>query len=183
MSEAERLKLTGKSYVWIAAQAAIGSSLDGQDEFPVGMLGVHFPTDRNSMIGHIAPAMAVFGQALDELSQAEEFDDAEKTAIVQSNVSCHGRGEVRWSHGETLFKYLKKVSVPKKEGGPPLQFNNDGSLKSAEIRIVNLQMDVEASKNAQTGIKKWEEIGTWQATPNTDESAEDGKQYPHGKKW
>ena len=57
------------------------------------------------------------------------------------------------------------MSVPKKEGGPPIEFNNDGSLKSVEIRIVNLQLDVEASKTAQTDIKKWEEIGVWQATP------------------
>ena len=40
----KRLGLTGKTYVWIAAQAAIGSSLDAPDEFPVGMLGVHFRT-------------------------------------------------------------------------------------------------------------------------------------------
>ena len=41
----ETLKgLTRKTYVWIAAQAVIGSSLDGPDEFPVGMLGVHFRT-------------------------------------------------------------------------------------------------------------------------------------------
>ena len=46
-----------------------------------------------------------------------------------------------------------------------LEFNNDGSLKSVEIRIVNLQLDVEASKTAQNDIKKWEEIGVWQATP------------------
>ena len=57
------------------------------------------------------------------------------------------------------------MSVPKKEGGPPIEFNNDGSLKSVEIRIVNLQLDVEASKTAQNDIKKWEEIGVWQATP------------------
>ena len=44
MSEAERLGLTRKTYVWIAAQAVIGSNLDGPDEFPVGMLGVHFRT-------------------------------------------------------------------------------------------------------------------------------------------
>ena len=44
MDEAAKLGLTGKSYVWIGAQAVIGSSLDGPDEFPVGMLGVHFKT-------------------------------------------------------------------------------------------------------------------------------------------
>ena len=77
----------------------------------------------------------------------------------------HSPTNITLLQGETLFKYLKNVSVPKKEGGPPIEFNNDGSLKSVEIRIVNLQLDTEASKTAQTGIKKWEEIGVWQATP------------------
>ena len=44
MAEAKNLGLTRKTYVWIASQAVIGSSLDGPDEFPVGMLGVHFRT-------------------------------------------------------------------------------------------------------------------------------------------
>ena len=51
------------------------------------------------MISHIAPAMSVFGQALDSLKDSKEFTDSEKRAIVQSNVSCQGRGEVRWSQG------------------------------------------------------------------------------------
>ena len=79
--------------------------------------------------------------------------------------SQHSPTNITLLQGETLFKYLKNVSVPKKEGGPPIEFNNDGSLKSVEIRIVNLQLDVEASKTAQNDIKKWEEIGVWQATP------------------
>ena len=89
---------------------------------------------------------------------------------VLSN-SHHSPTNITLQQGETLFKYLKNVSVPKKEGGPPIEFNNDGSLKSVEIRIVNLQLDVEASKTAQTDIKKWEEIGVWQATPKKSNDA------------
>ena len=44
MKEAGRLGLTRKNYVWIAAQAVIGSSMDAPEQFPVGMLGVHFKT-------------------------------------------------------------------------------------------------------------------------------------------
>ena len=44
MAEAAKLGLTGKTYVWIAAQAVIGSNSDGPSEFPAGMLGVHFKT-------------------------------------------------------------------------------------------------------------------------------------------
>lgn len=132
------------------------------------------------MIEHIAPAMAVFGQALDALTREKSYDVEEKRSIVQSNVSCHGRGEVRWSQGETLFKYLKEVSVPKREGGPPIEFNSDGSLKSVEIRIVNLQLDAEASKMAQSSIKKWEEIGVWQAATPTPESDQEDNSFSHG---
>ena len=94
-----------------------------------------------------------------------------KFDVTKSRLHCtipnchHSPTNITLLQGETLFKYLKNVSVPKKEGGPPIEFNNDGSLKSVEIRIVNLQLDVEASKTAQTDIKKWEEIGVWQATP------------------
>ena len=44
MKEAEKLGLTNKTYVWIASQAIIGSDTNGPEEFPVGMLGVHFKT-------------------------------------------------------------------------------------------------------------------------------------------
>ena len=114
--------------------------------------------------------MSVVGQALDSLAESE-FDTSEKKSIVQSNVSCKEMGEVRWSQGETLFKFLKNVSVPQKSG-LTLEFSNDGSLKSVELLIVNLQEDLEASKNAQTEIKRWEEIGTWQASPEGTESSQ-----------
>ena len=135
------------------------------------------------MIEHIAPAMTVFGQALDSLTESTDFNDIEKISIVQPNITCQGRGEVRWKQGETLFKYLKKVSVPKKEGGPPIEFNSDGSFKSVEIRIVNLQLDVEASKTARKGVKKWEEIGVWQASKRegSAEKEDPSKPYTFGE--
>ena len=139
-----------------------------------------FLADRSSMIQQIAPAMSVFGQALDALTNAQEFNEAQKISIVQSNVTCSDRGEVQWDQGEVLFKYLKAVSVPKKEGGPPLEFNKDGSLKTVEIRIVNLQMDVEASKTAQASVKKWEEIGVWQASKQANK-VENGIYQGHGE--
>ena len=44
LKHAQQLGLTRKTFVWIAAQAVIGSSLDASEDFPVGMLGVHFKT-------------------------------------------------------------------------------------------------------------------------------------------
>ena len=55
------------------------------------------------MIAHIEPAMYVFGKALDSLKDSSDLTDLEKRAVVQSNVSCHGRGEVRWSQGKVIF--------------------------------------------------------------------------------
>ncbi len=41
--EANKLGLTGKAYVWVVTQSVVASSLDpAPDEFPLGMLGVHF---------------------------------------------------------------------------------------------------------------------------------------------
>ncbi len=48
MATASKLGLTRKTYVWIAAQAVIGPSLEAPDEFPVGMLGVHFKTGKSN---------------------------------------------------------------------------------------------------------------------------------------
>ena len=59
--------------------------------------------DPDSMIAHIEPAMYVFGKALDSLKDSSDLTDLEKRAVVQSNVSCHGRGEVRWSQGKVMF--------------------------------------------------------------------------------
>ena len=59
--------------------------------------------DPDSMIAHIEPAMYVFGKALDSLKDSSDLTDLEKRAVVQSNVSCHGRGEVRWSQGKVTF--------------------------------------------------------------------------------
>ena len=59
--------------------------------------------DPDSMIAHIEPAMYVFGKALDSLKDSSDLTDLEKRSVVQSNVSCHGRGEVRWSQGKVMF--------------------------------------------------------------------------------
>jgi hypothetical protein len=61
--QAAALGLTGKAYVWIVTQSVVGSvDGDAPDEFPTGMLGVHFNTDRTTMIEQIKTAMTVLGQ-------------------------------------------------------------------------------------------------------------------------
>ena len=136
------------------------------------------------MIQQIAPAIAVIGQALDSLAESPLFTLEEKRNIVQSNISCQEKGEVQWHQGEELFKYLKNVSVNQKNGGPPIEFNTDGSLKPVEIRIVNLQVDDEAMKNNAQNSKRWEEIGAWQAKDSKSNKIQDqdgNPMFQHGK--
>lgn len=51
--KATKMGLTGKSFMWIVTQAVIGSELDAPQEFPVGMLGVHFDTSTEAMIEQV----------------------------------------------------------------------------------------------------------------------------------
>lgn len=176
LQEAKKLGLMNKNYVWIVSQSVIGTTNDAPEQFTVGMLGVHFKTDSLTMIEQIGPAISAIGKALDLISESTEFTNEEKKDIVQSNISC--TGDVRWSKGEIFFNQLKNVSVPQKDGSP-LEFNNDGSLKFAEIKIVNLQLDSEASKTVPMGVKKWEEIGIWQSNVEPQSHLDD--QFQHGK--
>ncbi len=63
--EASSLGLTGKTHVWVVTQSVVGSGLDpAPEEFPLGMLGVHFRTDRSSMMRELRPAFSVLRHAL-----------------------------------------------------------------------------------------------------------------------
>ena len=104
IKEANVLGLTKNNYVWIVTQPVIGSSLSAPREFPVGMLGVHYPTHTNDMIKEIGPAMSVFGSALNTLSKRKDMTLSEKISIIRSNISCHSHGDVRWNEGNvSLF--------------------------------------------------------------------------------
>ena len=71
------------------------------------MLGIHFPSDRESMISQIPASVAVFGHALESLMSSEELSDEEKRFVVQSNVSCQGKDEIRyhWIVIDILIKW------------------------------------------------------------------------------
>ena len=114
--QATVLGLTGKAYVWIAAQSAVGSGIGGDapDEFPAGMLGVHFATDPATMQSNIGTAMSVLGQALDALAADETMTEAEKRETLRPEVSCRDSGEVKWERGQVLYRRLRNVSVDMK---------------------------------------------------------------------
>ena len=75
--------LTEKSFVWIVTQSVIGAYLgEAPDGFPIGMLGVHFPTDSRAMISQIRHAMFVVGHALEAINQDESLD-ANKRVLLK----------------------------------------------------------------------------------------------------
>ena len=53
-----------------------------------------------------------------------------------------------------LFRYLRNVSVAQADGKPDVAFSSDGTLKSVELKIMNLRPD--SKKSNQDLI--WEEV-------------------------
>ncbi|XP_011313747.1 glutamate receptor ionotropic, NMDA 2B [Fopius arisanus] len=151
LTAARDLKITGENYVWVVTQSVI-ENLQTPNQFPVGMLGVHFDTSSTSLVNEIATAIKVYAYGV------EDFVNDPKNAHHSLNtaLSCEGLGESRWNTGDRFFKYLKNVSVEGDQGKPNIEFTQDGVLKAAELKIMNLR----------PGVSKqlvWEEIGVWKS--------------------
>jgi hypothetical protein len=69
--------------------------LQSHAETVTGMLGIHFASDRESMISQIPASVSVFGHALEALMSSDELSEEDKRSVVQSNVSCQGKEEIR----------------------------------------------------------------------------------------
>ncbi|XP_028523202.1 glutamate receptor ionotropic, NMDA 2B isoform X6 [Apis cerana] len=150
LGAAHDYKITGENYVWVVTQSVI-ENLQTPSQFPIGMLGVHFDTSTESLVNEITTAVKVYANG------AENFlnDPANKDHTLNTKLSCEGR-ESRWNTGDLFFKYLKNVSVEGDQGKPNVEFTQDGVLKSAELKIMNLR----------PGLSKqlvWEEIGVWKS--------------------
>ncbi|XP_006569535.1 glutamate receptor ionotropic, NMDA 2B isoform X2 [Apis mellifera] len=150
LGAAHDYKITGENYVWVVTQSVI-ENLQTPSQFPIGMLGVHFDTSTESLVNEITTAVKVYANG------AEDFlnDPANKDYTLNTKLSCEGR-ESRWNTGDLFFKYLKNVSVEGDQGKPNVEFTQDGVLKSAELKIMNLR----------PGLSKqlvWEEIGVWKS--------------------
>ncbi|XP_035722362.1 glutamate receptor ionotropic, NMDA 2B-like isoform X2 [Vespa mandarinia] len=151
LKAAEDYKITGENYVWVVTQSVI-ETLQSASQFPIGMLGVHFDTSSDSLISEINTAVKVYAYAV------EDFVNDPKNAnyTLDTQLSCEGAGEARWNTGDLFFKYLKNVSVEGDQGKPNVEFTQDGVLKAAELKIMNLR----------PGVSKqlvWEEIGVWKS--------------------
>lgn len=58
---------------------------------------------------------------------------------MTTHLSCEDEGAARWDTGDRFFKYLRNVSVEAEQGRPNLEFTQDGVLKAAELKIMNLR--------------------------------------------
>ncbi|GFY79654.1 glutamate receptor ionotropic, NMDA 2B [Trichonephila inaurata madagascariensis] len=149
MAAARDLGLTGKHYVWIAAQSVVGTQLDTPPgHFPPGMLGVYFNTTINRLYDELERAVTVFAHGLELFVN----DHRNSNINLLPNLTCNGTGQTRWNKGDLLFKYLRNVSASVKQG-PNISFNMDGSLKYVELQVLNLN---------NKGV--WEKIGVWTDT-------------------
>ncbi|XP_076244681.1 glutamate ionotropic receptor NMDA type subunit 2 isoform X3 [Calliopsis andreniformis] len=152
LKAANDYKITGENYVWVVTQSVI-ENLDTPSQFPIGMLGVHFDTSTESLISEITTAVKVYAYGVEDFLNDK---DNEKLSL-NTQISCEGSvGESRWNTGDLFFKYLKNVSVEGDQGKPNVEFTQDGVLKAAELKIMNLR----------PGVSKqlvWEEIGVWKS--------------------
>ncbi|XP_011880969.1 PREDICTED: glutamate receptor ionotropic, NMDA 2B isoform X5 [Vollenhovia emeryi] len=151
LNAARDYKITGENYVWVVTQSVI-ENLQTPSQFPVGMLGVHFDTSGESLVNEITTAIKVYAYGVEDFIN----DPKNVNRSLNTQLSCEGVGESRWSTGDLFFKYLKNVSVEADQGKPNVEFTQDGVLKAAELKIMNLR----------PGVSKqlvWEEIGVWKS--------------------
>ncbi|XP_043198782.1 glutamate receptor ionotropic, NMDA 2B-like, partial [Amphibalanus amphitrite] len=145
--------LTGKNYVWIVTQSVQGSTAVAPDSFPIGMLGVHFRTDEESLKEAIGRAMTVYAHGLELLYRDRA---AAGNLSLSPALSCTGGGQSRWADGERFYRYLRSVRVPGAHNQPELAFDANGGRTAVELTIRNLRSDT-------SGAKAWEPIGTWRS--------------------
>ena len=59
-----------------------------------------------------------------------------------------------------LLRYLRNVSIQQSDGKPDIAFSSDGTLKSVELKIMNLRPDGRSNQPNQEQNLIWEEVST-----------------------
>ncbi|KAK4877551.1 hypothetical protein RN001_010057 [Aquatica leii] len=152
LTAARDFHLTGENYVWVVTQSVIENPLQAAYQFPVGMLGVHFDTSSASLVNEITTAIKVYAYGVEDFTN----DPRNINRSLNTQLSCEGVGAARWDTGDRFFRYLRNVSVETEAGKPNIEFTQDGVLRAAELKIMNLR----------PGVSKqlvWEEIGVWKS--------------------
>lgn len=69
---------------------------------------------------------------------------------------------LKWPVGDMFYKSLRNVSIELDNPKPPIQFNQDGILKNAELQIMNLR------PGATEKQLQWEQVGFIAETISTN---------------
>lgn len=98
-------------------------------------------------MNEITTAIKVYAYGVEDFTN----DPANARRSLNTQLSCEGAGAARWDTGDRFFRYLRNVSVEAEQGRPNLEFTQDGVLRAAELKIMNLR----------PGVSKqlvWEEV-------------------------
>ncbi|CAB4065895.1 GRIN2B [Lepeophtheirus salmonis] len=160
MRWAKEFDLTGNSYVWITTQSVIGEGREALPEFPAGML---------ALVSNFKKRMTILGILLGvnfdtslehlvkQIPNGNEVTDLVPELSCNMTTSASNELESRWSFGERFHRYLRNVTIKNSEFAKPhIDFLPDGTLKSVELKIMNLRPGVWSNL-------VWEEIGVWQS--------------------
>ncbi|XP_076330979.1 glutamate receptor ionotropic, NMDA 2B-like [Tachypleus tridentatus] len=136
MSVATELGMTGKNYMWIASQSVAGSGTVhfAPDQFPMGMLAIHFNASTNVLENEMERAITIFFHGLELYVKNRRNHNQ----TLSHNLHCSGLGDTRWNHGDTFFRYLQRVNIETRKGQSDIQFNTDGTLKHVHLDVLNL---------------------------------------------
>ncbi|KAJ8966942.1 hypothetical protein NQ317_019173 [Molorchus minor] len=96
---------------------------------------VHFDTSSSSLVNEITTAVKVYAYGVEDYLN----DPTNSRRSLLTQLSCEAQGAERWDTGDSFFRYLKNVSVEAEQGRPNLEFTQDGVLKAAELKIMNLR--------------------------------------------
>lgn len=110
--------------------------------------GVHFDTSSSSLVNEITTAIKVYAYGVEDFTN--DVTNADRSLNTQ--LSCEGAGAARWDTGDRFFRYLRNVSVEADANKPNLEFTQDGVLRAAELKIMNLR----PGATKQNAI--WEEV-------------------------
>ena len=58
------------------------------------------------------------------------------------------------------YRYLRNVTIQQSDGKPDIAFSSDGTLKSVELKIMNLRPDARSNQPNQQQNLIWEEVST-----------------------
>ncbi|XP_078141531.1 glutamate receptor ionotropic, NMDA 1b [Centroberyx gerrardi] len=123
---ARQLNMTGSGYVWLVGEREMtGKALS---EAPDGLLGLQLINGKNES-AHIADAVAVVAQSLQELFEKENITEPPRGCVGNTNI---------WRTGPLFKRVLMSSKYPDGLTGR-IEFNDDGDRRFATYSILNYQ--------------------------------------------